>query len=303
MYNLIAEDFLMSEKENYKQQTKLSFLQFLAETPNFVVVTISALLTGSMIVWMDFIDSLGHYIRTCAVLLLSRYMIKDLRYKYNYGLSKLEDITVLLGDSIVMCGLVIAVIMSVFELRDPSQPSGLLIIVVGWKAITVIVDAFFLWGQYKIRKTDNSVFARSNFMAWVASVLFDSANLCSVLLVWLLNDIPWTWYFSPIISILISIYLGYQCIGRLRKAISELTDKTLSEEDQMKILKVITRHDKEYSEFHSVKSHKLGNKAHIDLVISFSAETTYKEISMLKDALQSEIAELIEDSTVSITVQ
>lgn len=293
----------MSEKENYKKQTKLSFLQFLAELPNFVIVTVSALLTGSMIVWMDFIDSFGHFLRTCTVLILSRYMGKDLRYKYNYGLSKLENITVLLCDSIIMCCLIIAIIMSVLELRNPGKPSGLLIVVVGWKAITVIVDSFFLWGQYKILKIDKSIFARSNFMAWVASVLFDSVNFCSVLLVWLLNDIQWTWYFSPILSILIALYLSYKCIGRLRKAIPELTDKTLSEEEQMNILKVMTRHYEEYSEFHSVKSHKAGNKSHIDILLSFSDETTYKEIITLKTALQNEISELIEDSDVNINVQ
>lgn len=292
----------MSEKENYKKQSKLSFLQFLAELPNFVVVTISALLTGSMIVWMDFIDSLGHFLRTCMVMVLSRYMGKDLKYKYNYGLSRLESITVLFTDSIIMCCLVVAIIMSIFELGNPSKPSGLLLVVVGWKAITVIVDSFFLWGQYKILKVDNSVFARSNFMAWVASVLFDSVNFCSVLLIWLLNDIPWTWYFSPVLSILIAIYLGYKCIGRLRKVISELTDRTLCEEEQMKILKVITRHDEEYSEFHSIKSHKAGEKSHIDILISFPEETTYKEICILKNDMQNEISEQIGDSSVNIIV-
>lgn len=292
----------MSEKENYKKQTKLSFLQFLAELPNFIMVTISAVLTGSMLVWMDFIDSLGHFLRTCMVLILSKYMGKDLRYKYNYGLSKLENITVLFCDGIILCCLVVAVIMSIFDLLHPSKPSGFLIVAAAWKLLTVIVDAFFLWGQYKILKTDKSIFAKSNFMAWVAAVLFDSANFLSVLLVWLLNNIEWTWYLSPVLSILIALYLGYKCIERLRKAISELTDKTLSEEEQMKLLKVITRHHEEYSEFHSINSHTVGGKAHVELLITFSAETPYAKIEQLKNTLQNEISELLPDSVVTISV-
>lgn len=207
----------MSKKESYKQQTQLSFLQFLAELPNFIVVTISALLTGSMIVWIDFVDSLGHFLRTCMVMLLSKYLLKDLRYRYNYGSGKLEDVAVLFCDGIVMSGLLIATAMSIYGLFNPSESSELMVVVVGWKFICVVVDSIFLWGQYKIRKTDNSIFAKSNFAAWLASVLFDSVNFCSALLIWLFNDQKWTWYFSPIISIVIAIYLGYKCIGRLKK--------------------------------------------------------------------------------------
>ena len=43
---------------NYKKQQRVSFLNFLAELPNFVTVFVSAVLSGSLIVWMDFIDSL-----------------------------------------------------------------------------------------------------------------------------------------------------------------------------------------------------------------------------------------------------
>lgn len=292
----------MSEKESYKKQTKLSFLQFLAELPNFIIVTISAVLTGSMIVWMDFVDSLGHFLRTCTVLILAKYLIKDRRFKYNYGAHKLEDIAVLFCDGIVMSGLLIATFMSVYGIFNPSKTSELMIVVVGWKFICVVVDAIFLWGQYKIYKTDKSIFAKSNVAAWVASVLFDSVNFCSALLIWIFNNQKWTWYFAPIISILIAIYLGYKCIGRLKKAISELTDKTLSEDDQMKILKVITRHVDDYSGLCSINSHNIGSKAHIDLVITFPDEKTYQEIVELRQTLQSEISELIKESTVSITI-
>lgn len=90
---------------------------------------------------------------------------------------------------------------------------------------------------------------------------------------------------------------------KTEKAISELTDKTLPEDEQMKILNVITRHFDDYSGLCSINSHNIGSKAHIDLVITFPAEKTYQEIVDLRNVLQSEISELIEDSTVTITIQ
>lgn len=151
----------MRENPNYIQHQKLSFAQFMAEIPNFMVLTVSAFLTGSLIVWMDFIDSLGNILRTGTVALLSGRLRKDLRYEYNYGDAKLEDIAVLFCDSIVLCGLMIAAALSVHELIEPERPSELLLLVVGLKVINVTIDLIFLRGQYKLRKNDIGMLTRS----------------------------------------------------------------------------------------------------------------------------------------------
>ena len=39
--------------DSYKSQQKVSFFNFLAELPNFIAVTVSAIISGSLIVWMD----------------------------------------------------------------------------------------------------------------------------------------------------------------------------------------------------------------------------------------------------------
>lgn len=290
------------DKTNHLRQQKLSFAQFLAELPNFLVLTVSVILTGSLIVWMDFLDSLGNVLRTGTVAALSKHLSRDLRYKYNYGVSKIENIAVLFCDGIVMCGLIIAAALSVHEIIHPQRPSDLLIYVDAIKIINVTLDAFFLREQRKIRKTDSSVLAQSNYAAAKGMLLFDAVGLFSILLIWICKNSIWTWYFSPIISILIAVYLGYKCVKRLGKSISELIDRTLPEEEQMKILKILTRHYVQYAEFHFVNSHNLGGKAQIDIILSFSDETTYPEIVQLKETLQNEISAAINDSVVNIII-
>ena len=44
------------QNDSYKSQQKVSFFNFLAELPNFIAVTVSAIISGSLIVWMDFVD-------------------------------------------------------------------------------------------------------------------------------------------------------------------------------------------------------------------------------------------------------
>jgi divalent metal cation (Fe/Co/Zn/Cd) transporter len=82
----------------------------------------------------------------------------------------------------------------------------------------------------------------------------------------------------------------------------ELTDKTLPEEDQMKILNVLTRHYDSYSEFHSIKSHKSGDAIRIDIHLSFEQNTTFEEIMTLKKQMQEELDRLFGNCIVNIVV-
>ena len=52
------------QNDSYKSQQKVSFFNFLAELPNFIAVTVSAIISGSLIVWMDFVDSLGNVLNS-----------------------------------------------------------------------------------------------------------------------------------------------------------------------------------------------------------------------------------------------
>ena len=61
----------------YENQQRVSFLNFIVELPNFVAVLISAIASGSLLVWMDFIDSLCNITDTGFVTLL--YSIKSKR--------------------------------------------------------------------------------------------------------------------------------------------------------------------------------------------------------------------------------
>ena len=144
---------------SYKSQQRVLFISFLVELPNFIAVTISAIISGSLIVWMDFVDSLGNVLNSGFVALLSRKLSRNLKYEYNYGVGKIEAISALCCDGILICGLVLMVISSVNDFILPKEPSRLLIYVVFLKVINVAFDTFFLQAQYKIKKQSRTTIA------------------------------------------------------------------------------------------------------------------------------------------------
>lgn len=292
----------MSNQSGYKKQQNLAFAQFLAETPSFIAVLVSAILSRTVLVFVDLLDSVGNLSRAAFVTILSRKLTKDLRYKYNYGVGKIEAMASLVCDGIVFFGLLATLGLSVYSIIHPEQPSDLVIAVVGLKVVNVAFDVAFYAKQRKILKVHRSAISKTNCAAALAALLFDSVTLVSLLFMWLLRDNTIGGYISPVVSIFIAIYLMFGCIKRTKASLEELTDKTLPEEMQIKILNILLKFYDGYSQVRSINSRKNGDTMQIDLHLSFENSTCYEEIVNINKRMQDEFDKEIGHCTVNIIV-
>lgn len=293
----------MGNKTGYKQQQNLSIAQILAELPSFVAILVSAILSRNLLVFIDLFDSFMYLISLSLVVVLSKKLTKDLRYEYNYGVGKVEAISSLLCDGIAFFGLLIALGFSVYEIIFPEQPSDFVIAVVGLKIINVIFDTAFYVKQRNITKIHNSSISKANCAEALSALLFDSVALVSLFAMWLLRDNTVGQYISPVVSIFVAIYLMFGYVKRTRQALIELTDKTLPEKDQMKILSILTQHYSSYTQCYSVNSHKSGDITMIDIHLSFEKNTTFEEILALKTKMQEEFNSQFGNCMVNIVVE
>ena len=292
----------MSNKSGYKEQQNLSIAQLLAEAPNFVAVVVSAILSRNLLVYIDLLDSSMYLISLGLIIFLSRKLTKDLRYEYNYGVGKIEAIASLLCDGMGFFGLLITLGFSVQAIIFPEQPSDFVIAVVGLKVINVSFDTAFFVKQRKITKIHSSAISNANYAEAISALLFDSVALVSLFVMWLLRANPIGGYIAPIVSIFVVIYLMIGYVKRTRQALIELTDKTLPEEEQMKILNILTRYYDSYSQVHSVNSHKSGDCIRIDMHLSFERNTSFEEILTLKKQMQDELDSQFGNCIVNIIV-
>lgn len=293
----------MGNKSGYKQQQNLSIAQILVELPLFVAILVSAILSKNLLVFIDLFDSFMYLISLSLIVILSKKLTKDLRYEYNYGVGKIEAISSLLCDGIAFFGLLIALGLSVREIISPEQPSDFLIAVVGLKVINVVFDTVFYVKQRKITKIHNSAISKANYAEAFSALLFDSVALVSLFAMWLLRDNTIGGYISPVVSIFVAIYLMFGYVKRTRQALIELTDKTLPEEEQMKILNILNRYYNSYSQFHSINSHRSGETTRIDIHLSFEKDTTFEEILTLKKQMQGEFDGQFDNCIVNIILE
>ena len=293
----------MSNKSGYKEQKNLSIAQLLAETPNFVAVVVSAILSRNLLVYIDLLDSSMYLISLGLTIFLSRKLTKDLRFEYNYGVGKVEAISSLLCDGMGFFGLLITLGFSVQSIIIPEQPSDLVIAVVGLKIINVAFDTAFFVKQRKITKIHNSAISKSNYAEALSALLFDSVALVSLFAMWLLRATPVGGYIAPVVSIFVAIYLMVGYTKRMRQSFIELTDKTLPEEQQMKILAILTRYYSSYSQFHSINSQKSGDITRIDIHLSFEKGASVDEVISLKKKMQDELNRIFENCSVNIIAE
>ena len=292
----------MDEQSVYAKQKKMTFLALLTELPNLVAVTVSLLLSRSLLLCLDFVDSLGNVLSCSLVAILSHRMSRDLRYTYNYGIGKIEAMTALFSEGMELCGLLIVGAVSVYRLAVPTRPSDFLIWVVGLKVINVSVDAALLRGQANLTKSSATYVTREEYLAKLGAFLFDAGELVSVLCVWLVREYRISWYISPVLSLGVTVYMLWSCLMHLKKAIRALLDATLPETEQMKILKVLSRHHAEYEAFGSIKSRNVGAAVVIDIAVSFAPNTPFLKIEALQKQLQAELAEEIPNCRVAIVI-
>ena len=293
----------MSNKSGYEKQQNLSIAQLLAELPNFVAVVVSAILSRNLLVYIDLLDSSMYLISLGLIIFLSRKLRKDLRYEYNYGVGKIEAISSLLCDSMGFLGLLITLGFSVQAIIVPEQPSELVIAVVGLKIINVAFDTAFFVKQRKITKIHNSAISKSNYAEALSALLFDSVALVSLFAMWLLRANSIGGYIAPVVSIFVAIYLMVGYAKRIRQSFIELTDKTLPEEQQMKILAILTHYYSSYSQFHSINSQKSGDITRIDIHLSFEKGTSVDEVISLKKKIQDELNQIFENCSANIIVE
>ena len=293
----------MSNAAGYKEQKNLSFVQLLAEVPTLIETLLSAIFSGALLLYVDLLDSLGYIIRYALIIIFSKKLSKNLEYEYNYGIGKIEAISSLLCDGLVLFGMFLTVCISIYSVVFPSKPSDLLIGVAGFKLYDIMWDLAFFFKQRKIAKNHHSAITETNYAAALGALLFDVIAFVSLMAMWLLRNNPIGSYISPIVSIFAVVYLTIGCVKRIKTSLNELTDKTLPEEEQIKILNILTKYFSNYSQFHSIDSRKSGELSMIDIHLSFEDGTKVEEVADLQNKIRDELNEQLGKCAVNIIVK
>ncbi|MDO4810704.1 MAG: cation transporter [Eubacteriales bacterium] len=277
------------DAEKYEKAQASAFLNFLMEILNYVALIVSVILTFSISMLMDMLTSTCNLTRTGICYFLNKKLQKNLKFTYNYGSDRLEVLATVFCDFLMVLGSLFILGFAVYRIIVPSGVSDLIIVAVIFKIICVLADVGILLSAYSAYKKAKTKVAKTVFEGMVSSFAFDAGIMLSVLLAMILRSWSGVVYVEPVISILIAVITVIRTIGRIRVGVHELSDLTLEEDAQMKILKVVNAHYHEFNLLNSINSHRFGQTVIVDFDFDFLPETTYAEMQRLIDKILEEL--------------
>lgn len=274
------------EKKKFSIQEKLALGIVTTKIPDFVAVLVTAILSHSLIVWVDVLNDFVSVTQTSMVKVFSHKFRGDSKYRYNYGTGKLEAIVSIGCDMLSIAGMVCLFVAGIYKLFHPDQPSKVIIVVVILKIFNIATDIFFLIYHKKFQ--DGRV-AKSISSSTVEKTTFDFISFFALTVTYIFIEKNFAMYIAPVVSIILSTYFTIQNCINIGRSIEELSDKTLPEDVQLKVLKALTKHFDSYIECKSVNSRLIEEEMHIELNLVFASNMTYEEIQGLLDRISKQL--------------
>ena len=292
----------MKEINVYKDQSRLSILLILWRLPGFAIAFAAALASESIVVWLDVVETASVLIPGFLLMYISISLKKDLKYRFNYGTGKIEAITAMSCEIFDVAGLSCAVYFAIKEIIHPNQSEKYVAGVFFILLAGVIIDSFLLYKQKKLYETVENRMLHTALLSAQKEFIFDLIALVTLFLSFLFRKNTYIAYFSPVVCLVIAIPLIVVLLRHLSSAIMELSDVTLDEEYQMKILKMLTEFYLEYDELGEVRSRKSGDKIFVDIEMSFPRDKSYGEIIDICQKIKSRMCELLGDCQTEIII-
>lgn len=199
-------------KKIYREQKKVGILSFLAELPNFIAVLVSAILSRSLIMWLDLVDSFSNVARSSSIFLSSG----RLEGKKVQDPEKLEFRVAMFCNISVLIGILILLGTSICQIFDPSEPQAFLLVAVILKVINVTIDVYMFVRQSKILRQGETAIVRAEYNGLLKDTIFDSVTLFIVLISYFLIKHKWSWYISPVMCLLMCLFFIGKYINDIR---------------------------------------------------------------------------------------
>lgn len=288
--------------ENYKKATKLAFVSVVANLPNFILVLISAFSARSAVVWVDVFVSFGETTHATLVWLVTWKMVREMGDKYNFGMARLEVFFSFVCDLIVTIGMIGVAIGAAYSIISPEAPTSSVLLFCILKCANSLYDAIALAKQSKITKENPSKLNETERITYRNSLISDVSVGLLALICYLLRDLTFTLYLSPIVSIGMAIYFIYDYIKHMRKSFREIVDASLPIPRQDEIYDIVLENRELVKRIESVNCRRINNKSHIEITLVFHDHVTYGQIHAHLEKIRPQIEALEPDCFVCLVV-
>jgi divalent metal cation (Fe/Co/Zn/Cd) transporter len=260
----------------------------------FLPVLAATLLSGSVLLLSEVFDYIRVFITSLVGWAALRAICRGRTHAYDYGAGKLETLGAVGGSMVYIIGLLAAAGFSMHRLLHPVElRMGGTMFAASYQFIAFSIDCWLWMRNRRLALESYSPVMEMQWRVNRADAVTGLAVFLSLLLTLVLRSFAWSIYIDPVSALLFIAYAAVTLYPGLASGISELLDKTLQEDLQLRIDRWLIRNFEGYDDFYGVRSRRSGARIYIEIGLGFRPEKTVAEaletINDIKRGIEAEI--------------
>lgn len=249
--------------------SRAATLSVLLNAVSMVLKLSVGVVSGSVAVLSDGIDSLEDFIASGIALASVRYGARPPDLGHPYGHGRAETIAATIQALLIGVGGVFVIYSAVRRIADPPESidTGIAIVV-----MLIAAGANFALVQYtsRIAKQTNSPAIASEARHLMTNVVQAGAVTLGLVIVLVTDEVA----FDGVIAFILGCYLLWIAAGILKTSVGDVLDASLDPDEVVMLQQAIREVAGESNGFHELRTRRTGQVRHVDFHLAFPDSTT-----------------------------
>jgi cation diffusion facilitator family transporter len=284
---------MTSNPTNRSPLTRFAWLSIGAAILTIALKTIAYLLTGSVGLLSDALESLVNLVGAMMALAMLTIAARPADEEHAYGHSKAEYFSSGVEGTLILIAAVSIVIAAIPRLITPKplEQIGLgLTVSVGASLVNLVVALIIR----QAGKLHNSITLEANANHLMTDVWTSAGVLAGVGAVTLTG-----WQrLDPIVAMLVAANIVWTGVGIVRKSVLGLMDTALSAEEQKLVQSVLEPHKQNGVEFHALRTRQSGARQFVSFHVIVPGRWTVQHGHQLLESIEADIRRALPNVTV-----
>lgn len=277
---------------------RIAAIAFVTTLGLLVLKLVVGIISGSIAVLSDALDSASDLVAGGAALISVRVAAWPADESHPYGHGKIESLSASASAGVVAVGGGFIVYQAVRRLVEGSPEINVALGLAPMVLAATLNQILAFYMRRQARQVHSLALA-SEATHLQTNVVQASAVVAGLALVGATGERV----FDPLVALGLAGYMGWTAIGLIRAAFREIMDVALPDHEMRIIHDVIVAHRAEVRGFHRLRSRRSGPTRHVDMHLLVDPQRTVEEVHTVCDSIEKEIQDRLPGTVVTIHME
>ena len=294
---------IKSEREiilvKINKKVKVAAISIISNTTLIVLKVVAGILSGSVSIISEAIHSSMDLVASLIAFFAVKLSAVPADENHPYGHGKIENVSGVIEGILIFIAAFLIIVEAIKKLISPNHEvviSYITIFVMLFSALANTVVSKLL---YKVSKEEDSIALEADALHLKTDVYTSLGVSAGLILIKFTGII----ILDPIIAILVALLIIKESWVLCRNAFSPLLDAKLSDEEEGKILYVMSKYKNEILDYHRLRTRKSGNIKLVDFHLTVNEELTVKQSHALCEMIENDLEQVIKNTSVNIHIE